>query len=75
MSCLDGEASITVTQLTRQVSILDAMHMLKVAWSDAKQVSVTNCFAKAGFITPTTPVEEEALNPPDGIHQVNLSIC
>ena len=40
------------------------MHMLKVAWSDE---SVMNCFAKAGFDTPTTPVEEEALDPPDGM--------
>ena len=31
VSHLDSDTSITVTQLTRQVNILDAMHMLKVA--------------------------------------------
>ena len=41
--------------------------MLKFAWSDVKQESGTNCFAKAGFVTPITPVKEEALDPPDGM--------
>ena len=67
ISHLDSDTSITVTQLTRQVNILDAIHMLKVAWSGVKQESVTNCFTKAGFVTPITPVEEEALDPPDGM--------
>ena len=67
ISHLDSDTSITVTQLTRQVNILDAIHLLKVAWSGVKQESVTNCFAKAGFVTPITPVEEEALDPPDGM--------
>ena len=66
VSHLGSEASITVTctQLSRQVNVLDAMHMLKVAWSDVKPQSTTNCFAKAGFISQVTPDEEEALNPP-----------
>ena len=36
VSHLDSEASITVTctRLSRQMNVLDAMHMLKVAWSD-----------------------------------------
>ena len=67
ISHLDSDTSITVTQLTRQVNILDAIHMSKVAWSGVKQESVTNCFAKAGFVTPITLVEEEALDPPDGM--------
>ena len=32
-----------------------------------KPQSITNCFAKAGFISQVTPVEEEALNPPTGM--------
>ena len=67
VSHLDGGASITVTELSRQVNILDAMHMLKVAWSDVKPQSITNCFAKAGFIVQVTPVEEDALSPPNGM--------
>ena len=50
LSYLDSDISITETQPTHQMNILDAMHMLKVAWSDVKQESVTNCFAMAGFV-------------------------
>ena len=57
VSHLDSDTSIIVTQFTRQVNILDAMHMLKVAVSDVKQESGTNCFT-------ITPVKEEALDPP-----------
>ena len=67
VSLLDGEATITVTQLSRKVNMLDAMHMLKVAWNDVKPQSISNCFAKAGFVPQTTPVEEEALEPPVGM--------
>ena len=63
VSHLDSDTSITVPQLTRQMNILDAMHMLKVAWSGVKQKLVMNCFVKAGFVRPITAVKEEALDP------------
>ena len=67
VSLLDGEATITVTQLSHKVNMLDAMHMLKVVWNDVKPQSISNRFAKAGFVPQTTPVEEEALEPPVGM--------
>ena len=51
----DGEASITVTQLSRQVNVLDAMHMMKIAWSDVKPQSITNCFARLGLLIKSLP--------------------
>ena len=64
---IDAGSSVTVTDLSRQVTLLDALHMLRVAWNNVKGQSVANCFAKAGFVTPATPVEEESLDPPDGM--------
>ena len=34
---------------TYEINVLDAMHMLRKAWADVTQQTVTNCFAKAGF--------------------------
>ena len=48
-----------VTELSRKVTLLDALHMLKVAWDNVKRESVANCFAKAGFVTPVTPDEKK----------------
>lgn len=33
---IDAGISVTVTDLSRQVSLLDALHMLKVAWDNVK---------------------------------------
>ena len=72
VSHLDSDTSITGTQLTRQVNILDAMHMLKVAVSDVKQESGTNCFTKAGFVTNHSSQRGGSGSPPMGCHQVNF---
>ena len=41
--------------------------MLKAARQDVKQVSIVNGFAKAGFVTQTTPVQDEVDDPPPGM--------
>ena len=64
---IDCGSSVTVTELSRKVTLLDALHMLKVAWDNVKRESDANCFAKAGFVTPVTPGEQESLGPPDGL--------
>ena len=58
---------MSVSQLTKRISILDAMHMLKVAWQNVKQVSTSNCFVKAGFVLLTAATEEEIYDSPDGM--------
>ena len=41
--------NVTASNLAKTVTLLDAMHMLKVAWKDVKLATITNCFRKAGF--------------------------
>ena len=72
ISHIDCGSSVTVTKLSRKVTLLDALHMLKVAWDNVKRESVANSSAKAGFVTPVTPIEQESLDPPDGRRAVNL---
>ena len=55
---------MSVSQLTKRISILDALYMLKVAWQNVKQVSISNRFAKAPLIAAN---EEEIYDPPDGM--------
>ena len=64
---IDTGSQMSVSQLTKRISILDAMHMLKVAWQNVKQVSISNCFAKAGFVPLTAATEEEIYDSPDGM--------
>ena len=60
ISRIDSGCSVTVSQLAKE---LDAMHMLKAAWQNVKQVSIVNCFAKAGFVPETPPMEEDLDDP------------
>ena len=41
--------------------------MLKAAWQNVKQVSIVNCFAKAGFVPETPSMEEDVGDPPPGM--------
>ena len=61
---IDAGSSVTVSQLAKEITLLDAMHMLKAAWQNVKQVSIVNCF---GFVTQTTPVQDEVDDPPPGM--------
>ena len=53
---------------THQITVLDAMNMLRRAWADVTQQTVANCFQKAGFdaklcvagSTPGTPVNGDS---------------
>jgi hypothetical protein len=62
-------SNVSASVLARTTNLLDAMHMLKVAWQDVKQMSITNCFKKAGFYICTVdpPVEPEPL--PEGLSE------
>jgi hypothetical protein len=59
---IDTNADVTASQLAKTVTLLDSMHMLKVAWKDVKQTTIVNCFRKAGF-SLTTVDEPTSDNP------------
>ena len=62
ISRIDSGSSVAVSQLAKF-----AMHMLKTAGQNVKQVSIVNCFAKAGFVPETPPMEEDVDDPPPGM--------
>ena len=67
ISEIDTGSPITVSQLAKNISLLDAMHKLKGAWQNVKQTTVANCFAKAGFVLSPPDEEEEVEQPPNGM--------
>ena len=70
---IDSGCDVTVSSLAKSITLLDAMHMLKSAWEDVRESSIVNCFAKAGFATPSHSEDDDVdlamdeLEPPDGI--------
>ena len=56
----------SVSQLAKNISLLDAMHLLKGSWQSVKQTTVVICFAIAGFVV-SPDEEEEVEEPPTGL--------
>ncbi|XP_062570271.1 tigger transposable element-derived protein 6-like [Saccostrea cucullata] len=44
----------TAAELTRNVSVLDAIHWINKAWDETKQTTIESCFRDAGFPVETT---------------------
>ena len=44
-----GDRDFTISELAKRFTLLDAMLMLREAWEEVKQISIQNCFKKAGF--------------------------
>ena len=64
---IDSGSSITASQFAKNIiTLLDAMHM-QVSWQNVKQLTVINCFAKAGFVSSPPDEEEEVEQPPNGM--------
>lgn len=40
-------------QLSRKLTVLDAIHLLTRAWRDVTPTTIQNCFRKGGFSHPT----------------------
>ena len=57
--------SCSVSQLAKNISLLDAMHLLKGSWQSVKKTTVVICFAIAGFVV-SPDEEEEVEEPPTG---------
>ena len=66
VTCIDSSSSVTVSSLAKSITLLDSMHMLKVAWQDVKESSIVNCFSKAGFITSSPENDDSMEQPPLG---------
>ena len=66
VACIDSSSSVTVSSLAKSITLLDAMHMLKVAWQDVKDSSIVNCFSKAGFVTSSHENDDNVEQPPLG---------
>jgi hypothetical protein len=47
------EQEISIDQFSKQVDVLQAMHMLKRSWWLVTPTTIRNCFRKAGFWKPT----------------------
>ena len=45
----DAGSELSATTLTKAVTLLDAVHMLRSAWAAVTTSTVINCFGKAGF--------------------------
>ena len=54
VTCIDSSSTVTVSSLVKSITLLDSMHMLKVASQDVKESSIVNCFSKVGFITSSS---------------------
>ena len=65
---IDSSCEVTLSSISKSITMLDAMHMLKVAWQDVKQSSIVNCFGKVGFILSGDEYNDQMeLPPPDRI--------
>ena len=53
---IDSSCEVTVISISKSITMLDAMHMLKAAWQDVKQSSIVNCFGKAELSHPVTNI-------------------
>ena len=42
------QSESNVGAVARTITVLEAIQMLSVAWSDVKETTIRNCFAKAG---------------------------
>ena len=67
ISEIDSGSTITVSHLAKNISLLDAMHMLKGSWQSVKKTTVVNCFAKDGIVVYPPDEEEEVEEPPTGL--------
>ena len=62
-----------MSSLVKSITLLDSMHMLKVAWQDVKESSIVNCFSKAGFITSSSENDDSTEQPPLGLSAEEFS--
>jgi hypothetical protein len=74
VSAIDSDKDSSASSLAKDVSVLEAMHMLRASWSEVTSATVANCFRKAGFCVaactqdvPDTEECEDELLPPEDI--------
>ena len=73
VTCIDSSSTVTVSSLVKSITLLDSMHMLKVASQDVKESSIVNCFSKAGFITSSSENDDSTKQPPLGLSAEEFS--
>ncbi|XP_052260991.1 tigger transposable element-derived protein 6-like [Dreissena polymorpha] len=47
--------TMSAEEMAKKLTLLDTMHMLTKAWNCVTEVTIRNCFAKAGFTKGTVP--------------------
>ena len=55
-----------------QISLLDAIYMLSLAWRDVTEVTISNCFKKAGFASTRQTALEVSNEPINSIEMTHL---
>ena len=49
ITALDADTSVTALQVSRSVSLLDALYLIREAWTFVKVETINNCYRKGGF--------------------------
>jgi hypothetical protein len=68
------ENCVTVTELTKQISVLDAINWINKSWNDINASTVVKCFRDAGFPTGSLYANDVTLDddPDDDIPLIHL---
>ena len=66
------KTTLTANELARQLTLLDAVHLLSKAWCSVKTTTIANCFRHAGFALSDDAslddaAEPDDVQPPEGI--------
>ena len=49
---------LTATQLSRKLTLLDAVHLAKKSWAAVTTTTISNCFRKGGFVSPDSTLQQ-----------------
>ncbi|KAH3871770.1 hypothetical protein DPMN_034984 [Dreissena polymorpha] len=73
---------MSAAEMAKKLTLLDAMHMLTKAWNCVTDVTIRNCFAKAGFTKGTAPEKQmetapekpmETAEPPESMNAISFA--
>ena len=61
--CIDSSSTVTVSSLVKSITLLDSMHMLKVAWQDLRSPQLSTAFPRQVLSLPTLRMMTAPNNP------------
>lgn len=60
VALIDGGIEGRAAELSRRVSLLEALHMLRQAWNKISSTTISNCYKRANFVKDSTDVDEDS---------------